>query len=501
MRRLQISFRRPHGMRGLFVIWLGQMVSGIASSITTVALPIWIFGVTSSGTAVGLLEFFYFGSYILVVMFAGVLIDRYPRKMMMLVYDFTSLSAMAILLVLHTAGNLEVWHLYIAAVFQGVGFAFQSPSYAAAITTMIPRKQYIQANGLMSLLYDAPGIFGPLIAGTLYMGIGLSGILAFNLLTFVFSIGLLLFVEIPSTPRPHAVESRSQYRQFLREAIDSIKYIFQRPGLLGLQLIFFLGNLYSGIALSVAALYPMILLRTGNNTEAVGTIQSVGALAAVLSGIILTTWGGIKRPIHAILLGWIFSSLLGLTLLGIGQVLLIWLIAIVIDSILEPVVNVSIDTFLQTKVPPHLQGRVFSASDFIAQAMVPFTPLLAGFFGDRIFEPAMREGGSLANTFGWLVGTGPGAGFGLLILICGLGGTFVGLAGYLIPSIRRVDKTLPDYQSLPPVGMVRRIRLRTANKNVQMMVKKIRRPKPSISKPVRNPRNPAIKTTPRNGKP
>src|SRR5262245_28093676 len=146
-------FRRPNGMRGLFFIWLGQMVSGIASSITAVALPIWIFSTTDSGAAVGFLEFFYFGSYLLATLFAGILIDRFDRKLMMLAYDFLSLAGLAILLVLQTAGILQVWHLYVSAVFQGVGAAFQSPSYAAAITTMVSKKQYIRANGLISLLY------------------------------------------------------------------------------------------------------------------------------------------------------------------------------------------------------------------------------------------------------------------------------------------------------------------------------------------------------------
>lgn len=447
-------FPRPNGIKGLFIIWLGQFVSGIASSITAVALPIWIFGITGSGTAVGLLEFFFFGSYLLAVLFAGVLIDRYNHKMMMLVYDFMSLSATAVLLVLQTSGSLDVWHLYLAAIFQGVGFAFQSPSYAAAITIMVPRKQYIRANGLMSLLNDGPEVFGPLLAGGMYLLFGLEGILSFNLLAFVFSIGALLFVDVPSTPRTS--EGELSHARFFKEVMYGIKYIFQRPALLGLQLIFFMGNLFSGIALSVAALFPMILLRTGNDTEVVGIVQAVGALAAVLAGIFLTAWGGIKRPIHAILLGWILSSLFGLTFLGVGQVILIWSIAIALNSIFDPVVNVSMEAFLQTKIPPDLQGRVFSASDFIAQAMIPFTPLLAGLFGDRIFEPAMAEEGTLAGIFGWLVGTGPGSGFGLLIFLCGIGGAMVGLSGYFVKDIRNLDKQFPDYHRPPPVGMVRR---------------------------------------------
>ena len=473
MWKLNLSFRRPNGMRGFFLIWLGQVVSGIASSITAVALPIWIFSITESGAAVGFLEFFFFGAYILTVPVAGILIDRNDRKTMMLVYDFLSLSGLAILLVLQTAGLLEVWHLYVSAFLQGVGSAFQSPSYAAAITTMVSKKQYIRANGLISLLYDIPGIFGPLLPGLMYLIVGLSGILAINLLAFVVSIGILLFVEVPEPPR--TVEGERSHSKFLSEAMYGIKYIFQRPSLLGLQLIFFTGNVFSGIALSAAVLYPMILLRTGNNTQILGTIQSAGALASVIGGIFLTTWGGIRRPARAIILAWIVSSLFGMTLLGVGQVLLIWVIAVSVDSIFDPIVNVSMDAFLQAKVPPDLQGRVFSASDFIAQAMIPFTPLLAGYLGDRVFEPAMGTGGALAEMFGWLVGTGPGSGFGLLILLCGIGGTLVGLAGFLIPTIRNLDRLLPDFRRLPPIGLIKRGQSLRTRKNTRKTRKSIHR--------------------------
>jgi MFS family permease len=459
---------RPSGMRGLFMIWLGQMVSGIASSITAVALPIWIFSITESGAAVGLLEFFFFGSYLLTIPLAGILIDRSDRKIMMLVYDVASLLGLTGLLTLQAVGRLEVWHLYVAAILQGAGSAFQSPSYAAAITTMVSKKEYIRANGLISLLYETPGIFGPLLAGVMYGVFGLIGILTINLLAFVVSIGVLILVEIP--PPPETREGQLSHNRFLNEAVYGLKYIFQRPSLLGLQLIFFTGNLFSGIALSSAVLYPMILLRTGDNTQILGTVQSAGALASVVGGIFLTTWGGIRRPARAIILAWLASSLLGMTLLGVGQTLVIWLLAVVVDAIFDPVVNVSMDSFLQAKVPPDLQGRVFSASDFIAQAMLPFTPLVAGYLGDTVFEPAMGTGGSLANTFGWLVGTGPGSGFGLLIMLCGVGGALIGLAGYVIPSIRNIDVLLPDFQQTVPLALVKRtpiLRLRKAARRLK----------------------------------
>ena len=431
------------------------MISGIASSITYFALPLWILNKThNSGEALAYWESFFFASYLVVALFAGVLIDRYYRKTMMLVYDFLLLSATAILLVLESSGRLEVWHLYMTAIFQGLGFAFRLPAYSSAITLLVPRKQYVRANGMISLLYNTPEIFGPILAGILYVAIGLNGILALNLLAFVFSIGALLFVDIPQTP--HTKEGEMSQSKFLQEAFYGIKYILKRPGLLGIQLIFFFGNVFSGIALSLTAIYTMVSLRTGGDPEIAGTVQSVGALAAVLAGVFLGLFGGIKRPARAILLGWLLSSMFGLTLLGIGQVLVIWLIAKVIDSLFEPAVNVAVETFLQLKVPPDIQGRVFSASDFIAQLPFLFTPLLAGFFGEKVFEPAIKAGGILANTFGSLVGTGPGAGFGLMIFLCGIGGALVALLGYFSPAIRNADRILPDYVLPPPVGLVRR---------------------------------------------
>ena len=448
--------RRPNGMQGLFVIWSGQMIAGIASSTAFYSLAFWISNKSgSSGSALANWESIFFASYLVIVLFASVFIDRYNRKTIMLAYDFLLLSTTAILLVLETSGKLEVWHLYLNAIFLGVGFAFRLPAYSSMITILVPRKEYVRANGLMSLLYDTPEIFGPILAGILYLSIGLNGVLAVNLLTFVISIGALLFVDIP--PTPHTEEGDRSHSKFFKEAFYGIRYIIRRPGLLGIHLVFLFGNFFSGIALSVTALYTMISLRTGGNPEVfAGSIQSVGALAAVIVGSFLGLFGRFKRPIRAILLGWIISSLLGLTLLGMGQVLVIWLIAVVIDAIFRPVVDVAIETFLQTKVPPDIQGRVFSASDFIAQAIIPVTPLLAGFFGDKIFEPAMRAGGTLTNTFGGLVGTGPGSGYGLMIFLCGIGGTLVGLWGYLSPAIRNVEQTLPDYEIPPPVGLMRR---------------------------------------------
>ena len=243
MRNIDFPFPRPHGFKGLFVIWLGQIISGIASSITAVALPIWIFSITDSGMAVGLLEFFFFGSYLLVVLFAGVLIDRYNRK----TDDAVDTTFCRFQRLAGSAGTSKHGELCRSGICmwqpssRGWDMPFQSPSYSAAISTMVPQKQYIRANGLMSLLNDAPEVFGPLLAGSLFMIAGLQGMLALNLIAFVISIGILLFVEIPATPQ--TLEGRLSQSKFRKRGSlwDQI-YLSDGPACWACSLIFFTGQ-------------------------------------------------------------------------------------------------------------------------------------------------------------------------------------------------------------------------------------------------------------------
>jgi hypothetical protein len=100
-------------------------------------------------------------------------------------------------------------------------------------------------------------------------------------------------------------------------------------------------------------------------------------------------------------------------------------------------------------VEPDVQGRVFATRRLIAWSVSPISTLLAGPLADRVFEPAMQTGGSLTDTFSWLVGTGPGAGMALLLIFSGLGAALAGLTGYLVPVVRNAEAILPDFDAMP----------------------------------------------------
>src|SRR6266487_2398206 len=440
------SKERPTGMFGFSIVWLGQIVSVLATNMSAFALTIWVFQKTGSATSLALMQVFFITPFLIVSPLAGVLVDRHNRKMMMMVSDLIAGLATIAILILQSLGVLQVWYLYAAAIFQGLGNAFQWPAYSAAISTMIPKEQYGRANGMMSLIDAGPGVLAPMFAGALLPLIGLSGILSIDVVTFVLAILVLLAVHIPQPQRTQ--EGAQAQGNILKEAAFGFRYIFARPSLLGLQLVFFFGNLCAGIAYTVLA--PMVLLRTGNDSVSLGFVQSAGAIGGGWGVVVMSAWGGFTRRVHGVLAGWIVSSFF-LALVGFGTWIPFLVAMIALSTVLVPMINGSNQAIWQLKVPPDVQGRVFSARRLIAWLTNPISPLIAGTLADYVLEPAMRTSSGLSRLFGWLVPPGPGAGMGLLIFFSSFGGILAGLVGYFIYSIRNAEDILPDYDALPAV--------------------------------------------------
>jgi hypothetical protein len=302
---------------------------------------------------------------------------------------------------------------------------------------------------MMSLVGSGPQVLAPVLAGAL-LAITLQGpfdsfalIMLIDVITFLFAIGTLLIVHVPQPEKTK--EGEQAQGGLLKEGWFGFKYIFERPSLLGLQLIFFVGNLFSGIGFAIFA--PMILARTGQDSLIFGSVQTAGAIGGIAGGILMSAWGGFKRRVHGVLGGWMVSGISS-ALLGIGTGLPLWIPAMVLLSILVALINTSNQSIWQSKVAPDLQGRVFSARRLIAWFTQPIAPIIGGTLADYVMEPAMRTTSALSTIFGPIVGTGPGAGMGLLMLLTGIGGSLVGLSGYFVPNIRNAEDVLPDHDEL-----------------------------------------------------
>ena len=426
---------------GFTLVWTGQILSVLTTQMTSFALTIWVFRETGSATALGLMQVFWVTPFLLISPFAGVMVDRYNRKLMMMVSDIGAGVATVALLILQLLGWLEIWHLYIAMLLQGLGNAFQTPAYLAAISSMLPKKQYGRANGMMSLIDSGPGILAPLLAGALLGVIQLRGILIIDVLTFGLAILILFFVSIPQPAKTK--EGQKKGEGILKEALYGLEYIRGRPSLTRLTVSFLFINLFGGIALTLFA--PLVLAHTQNNSVVLGTVQSAGAIAGVVGGVLMSVWGGFKRRIYSGYFGVLIASLLGITVYGLGRNPFLWIFGIATFSLMSPILGGSIQAIWQAKVAPDVQGRVFSTRRLITWITTPITPMIAGLLADYLLEPFMQSPNWLSRTFGGIFGNGPGSGMGLLIFVCGLGAASVGIISFMLPSILNVEDILPDH--------------------------------------------------------
>jgi DHA3 family macrolide efflux protein-like MFS transporter len=187
---------------------------------------------------------------------------------------------------------------------------------------------------------------------------------------------------------------------------------------------------------------PMVLTRFSPST--LGIIQTALGVGMLIGSIIMSSWGGPKRRIPAvigfIMLAWIGFLVAGLRphpfFIGAGLFTLMFFI---------PLASGNSQVVFQSKVAPEVQGRVFSIRSMLSQSMMPLAFVTAGPLADYVFEPLMEDGGVLANTFiGQIMGTGPGRGVGLMFVFAGVVALIVSAFVYANPRIRNVEDEIPD---------------------------------------------------------
>jgi hypothetical protein len=304
---------------------------------------------------------------------------------------------------------------------------------------MLPKEQYTRASGMLSLAQNTSGILSPVAAGILLTIIGTGGILFFDVLSFIVAIAALLVVTIPQPQ----VNMEEKQNSLFEDTTFGFKYILARPGLLGLQLVFFTINFTGSLCFPLLA--PMILARTGDNTLVLGTVQSAFGVGGVVGGLALSVWGGPNKKVHGVLLGMAISSIFGMTLIGLGRSVYLWAAGAFIMMLVNPTINGSNQAIWQSKVPPEIQGRVFSTRALIALFSQPIAIAISGPLADRFLIPGMMHGGSLVSFFSWLVGIGPGAGISFLFFVMGIVGFFTGIGGYMFKHVRNVEEMIPDH--------------------------------------------------------
>ena len=436
---------RFEGMLGFSLVWLGQFVSLIGSQMTRFGLTIWAWQVTGRATALALVGLFSLVPMLIFSPIAGAVVDRWSRKKLMILGDLVAGVSTIFLLILFLIGEMELWHIYLVAVVSGTGEAFQRPAYMAAISTMIPKKHYGRAQGMIGMVASATSIIAPMAAGALLGFIGINGIMFIDVGTFLFAISMLLLVRIPQPVETS--EGKKARGSMWRESAFGFRFLLARKPLLIMLMSFATLNLVLTFAFSIMA--PMILARTGTNEVMLAAVMTFFGIGGVAGGAVMSIFGTPKKRVRGLYLSILGSMLLGPTLLGIGNSLPLWAAGAFFVVFFAQMASGTSGVIWQTKVPHDVQGRVFAYRGMIASIASPIGMILAGTLADYVFEPMMQIGGWGVDLFGKLVGTGPGAGMGLMMVLAGAVGVFLGLSGFIIPSIRNLEALIPDCETEP----------------------------------------------------
>ena len=429
-------------MRTFTLIWFGQLVSTLGTYMTLFALTLWVWDITGSATALVLIGFFSRLPMIIATSFAGLVVDRFNRKYLMLFGDAVSALATLIICVLYLTQQLKIWQLYMILFVAGGFGQIQALAYQASVSLIVSKQHYTRTGSMASIVHYGSNIAGPALAGVLYPLIGLPGIIAVDLVTFAVAFSTLLIAPIPQPARLVELkedpirQQQTEPESGLSKFTFGFRYVWKQPGLKALLLITVLFTFAHDLG---AALHsPMILARTNGSAQALASVSVVTGVAGVTGAFIVSVWGGPKQRVKGVLGGYIGAGL-SKTVFGLGQSLTVWLPAQMCSSLNFPLLGSSRIALWMDKTAPDIQGRVFAANDLMIQGASTGAVLLAGPLADRLLEPAMMMDKPLANLLGSSFGTGAGAGMAVLYTLCALVMVSTGVGGFLIPSLRNID--------------------------------------------------------------
>ncbi|MDE7331673.1 MAG: MFS transporter [Lachnospiraceae bacterium] len=408
MKNYKETFRE---MKSFLLLWGTQSLSGLGSAMTSYALVIWSYSRNGSALMTALLMVCSYTPYVAFSIFAGALSDRWNKKAVMLVCDTAAALTTVVMLVLMRCGLLQVWHLYLINVVNGLMNTLQQPASEVAVTRLLPKKHYQKVGGMRYLASSLNSILSPVIA-TAVLGIaGMDAIAAIDLCTFLVAFLTLAFlIEIPK-----GAEQPEKQEKLMVSIKKGIGYLKRDRGVF--DLILFLAAINLVASIYNAAFPAMILSRNGGSEKALGAVNAVIGISTLGGSILASFLKEPKSRVRVICNCLLFSMSTENFLLAFGRTPLIWGIGGFLGWIAIPLMNSNLDVILRLRIPEQMQGRIYSVRNSLQFFTIPVGYFLGGFLVDRVFEPIMavqEKESILVKMFG--SGKGTGAAFLFLVI-------------------------------------------------------------------------------------
>lgn len=419
------------------LLLFGQTISQLGSSMTSFAIVIWAYSSTGQVISSSLLAVCSAIPYLIVSLLGGAVADNMNKKKIMLICDtVAALGSLGIFICSHM-NILQIWILCIVNIINGFMNAFQGPASQVALTLLVNEKDYAKIGGIQSALGAVIGMLNPILAATFLSIGGLQLVLGVDLITFLFAfITLLVFIKIPDYIKKGEKVSVKELKESMKEGVSFIK---QQKSILFLLLMYSVLEFMGAISFDSMS-SPLLLARTGNNEVVVGIVSSVAAAGVLLGSLTISVAKQPVKKIPVMLIGSIMC-LCGIMFFGMGQCLAWWCIVVFFGCFGAPIYQTYQTVILREKVPISIQGRIFSLQGMITSSLTPLGCLLGAVLADYVFEPFMQNTGNVQKIIGRIVGTGKGAGMGLMFVVAGAIGIIMIIILGNNSYIKRLDKT------------------------------------------------------------
>jgi DHA3 family macrolide efflux protein-like MFS transporter len=407
---------KPQSMARFWVVFAGQAFSLFGSRLVQFTLVWWLTQESGSASVLALASIMALLPQVIVGPFAGSLVDRWSRRLVLIVSDGMIALAIVFLALLYAWGVVEIWHVYVLMLFRALLGAFQWPAFQASTSLMVPKEQLSRVAGFNQSLQGLVSILAPPLGALLFDVLPIQYILAIDVATALFAIGPLFFVSIPQPPR--ALDAEGGWRSVLDDMKEGMRFVWDWKGL---RFIMGMSMIINLVISPGFVLLPIVVTdHFGGGAIELAYLQSAGGIGMIAGGLLLGVWGGFKSRVvtafSALAVGGIFIVLFGFVP---GSMLLLAVAAFFLFSALNSMANGTFFAAMQAAIPPEMQGRVFTLLMSFSAAMAPLGLAIAGPVADII------------GAMTWFV-------------IGGATLTLMGVLGFFIPAIMNLEKDAPN---------------------------------------------------------
>ncbi len=391
-----------------FTLWISQAISLFGSQLVSFVLIWHLTQTTGSAEVLSMAALLNLLPQILLGPLAGILIDRWNLRRILIAMQVLMILAILILVLLFSFSRGTVLLIDLMIFFMGVSSGCNNPALVVATTFMVPNRHLTRIQGLNQTLQGGLYIFSAPLGALLLSKLSLQTIFTIALLAPLVAVMCLFFIKIHQE-----LKDAQTIGMVIGDLYAGLRYIAGWPGLLMVTGIAVITNFLDSPAL---ALTPLLVTKHFNGGAfQLGWINATFGIGVILGGLLLSAWGGFRRRMVTCMLGLIGLGL-GAWMVGVAPSSAFWLAVagFFIGGFMQTLANASIVAALQATVEPAFQGRVIAFVFSLTSAAAPIGLLVAGPLGERYGVPI------------WFV---------TLAFAC----IILGIAGLLTPSIANLD--------------------------------------------------------------